>query len=281
MLNTTTNLTTTRYAFLQHTRRMVKITTGAGTVLLITGAIVALAFANLLPQGLGCVVALAGALAIISFIVLVPFVLFLYGYSRGGFWLDEQGVRVHFPGEPEQSMNWEEALYAIDEGEEYLISSKGKEGLGHLVGQDRYVRLHMEGLLPEQRAEIKQVIAEHVEIRQQKMLTFTTLFNTKGETVARGRLYLFENEVLCAENRAAKRVFIAAPLKKLTFVRQRNPFHVGKLEFEAFTICYDKKEFVVMLGYEMTSNNGFGTSSRWTATGSAREWIDALQPVTR
>lgn len=281
MIDTTVNLAATRYAFLQHTQRMAKIATGAGIVLIITGAIVALAFANLLPQGLGCLVAICGGLAILSFILLVPLVLFLYGYSKGGFWLDETGVRVHFPGESEQRMTWEEALYAIDEGDEYLVTSKGKEGLGHLVGRDRYVRLHLEGITPEQRAEIKQTIAGHVEIREPKMLTFTTLLNTKGETVARGRLYLFENEILCAENRGNKRVFIAAPLKKLTYVRSRNPFHVGKMDFEAFTICYDKKEFVVMLGYEITSNTGFGVSSRWSATGTAQEWIEALQPVVR
>lgn len=281
MIDITTNLTTTRYAFLQHTQRMVKITTGAGIVFLISGAIVALAVANLLPVGLGCLVALCGGLAILSFIMLVPLLLFLYGYGKGGLWLNEQGVRVHFPGEPEQRMAWSDALYAIDEGEEYLINSKGKEGLGHLVGQERYVRLHLEGMTPEQRAEIERTIAEHVEIRKQRMLTFTTFLNTKGETVARGRLYIFDQDVLCAENRGEKRVFIAAPLKKLTSVRPRDPFFVGKMGFEAFVIAYDRKEFVVMLGYETTTNSGFGTSSRWSATGIAQEWIDALQPAPR
>jgi hypothetical protein len=281
MIDTTTNLTAKRYAFLQHTRRMARIAIVAGIVLIISGAIIILAIDNLLPQGLGDLVALAGVLAILSFILLVPLVVFLYGYSRGGLWLDEQGVRVHFPAEPTQRMTWEEALYAIDEGEEYLVASKGKEGLGHLVGKDHYVRLHLEGITPEQRAEIKQTIAEHVEIRQQRMFTFATLLNNKGETVARGRVYVFEDEVLCAENRGEKRVFIAAPIKKLSAVRPRNPFQVGKFDFEAFAILYDKKEFVIMLGYEMTSNSGFGTSSRWLPTGSAQEWINALQPVTR
>jgi hypothetical protein len=270
-----------RYAFLQHTRRMSRISLIAGIIFVISMVIVMLAILNLLPAGFATVVAFAGVLAVATFILLVPLVVFLYLYSRGGFWLDEQGVRVHFPGEREQTMAWSEALYAIDEGADYLAASKGKEGLGHLVGKTTYVRLHLEGMTPEQRSEIIERMAEHTEIRRQKLFTFTTLLNTKGETVARGRLYLFDNEILCAENRGQKRVFIAAPLKKLNYVRTRDPFYVGKLEFEAFVISYDKKEFVVMLGYEMTSNSGLGTSSRWTATGSAQEWVNALQPVAR
>lgn len=271
----------TRYAFLQHTRRMRRVAIPAAIVLVLSGAVVALAFANALPQGLGTLVALAFLLAVISFIVLVPLVVFFYGYSKGGLWLDEEGVRVHFPGEAGQSMAWSEALYAVDEGDEYLALSKGKEGLGHLVGRTSYVRLHLEGMTPEHRAEIKRFLAEHVEIRQPRKFTFTTLLNTKGETVARGRLYLFENELLCAENRGERRVFIAAPIQKLSWVRSRDPFVVGKLVCEAFVISYDKKEFVVMLGYELTLRGAFGTSSSWSATGSAREWIEALQPVAK
>jgi hypothetical protein len=258
---------------------MTRITIGAAIVLVISLIIIALAVVNLLPQGLGTLVAWAGVLALLSFVLLLPMVIFSYGYRKGGLWLDEQGIRVHFPGEDEQRMNWSEAIYAIDEGEAYLVSSKGKEGLGHLVGQTRYVRLHLEGMTPQQRTEIQGIIAEHVEIRYPDQFTFTTLLNTKGETVARGRLYIFENEVLCAENRGEKRVFIAAPLKKLTWVRPREAFHVGKLECEAFAICYDKKEYVVMLGYEMTLNGAFGSSSRWLVTGRAQEWIEHLQPT--
>jgi hypothetical protein len=281
MINTLANVTTTRYAFLQHTQRMARITLVAGIIFIVAGVIVVLAIKNLLPQGLGNLVAIAGLLDIFSFILLVPLLVFLYLYGRGGFWLEEQGVRVHFPGEAEQRMEWAEALYAIDEGDEYLASSKGKEGFGHLVGKERYVRLHLEGMTPGQRAEIKQAIAAHTEMRQQQLITFATLLNTKGEIVARGRLYIFENELLCAENRGKQRVFVAAPIKKLTYVRKRDPFFVGKFAFEAFVICYDKKEFVVMMGYEMTTSSGFGTSSRWSATGTAQEWIDALQPDAR
>lgn len=277
----TASPTATRYAFMQHSQRLAKMAIGTAIVLLISSIIIAMAFADALPQGLGMFVGLAFTLAVISFIVLVPVALFLYGYTKGGLWLDGQGVRVRFPGEDEQRLSWLDALYAVDEGEEYLALSKGKEGLGHLVGKEYYVRLHLEGMTPEQRAEIRRVLAEHVEVRQPRMFTFNTLFNNKGERVARGRLYLFENELLCAENRNKKKVFIAAPLQKLTAVRPREPFYVGKLECEAFVICYDKKEFVVMLGYETTIRGGFGSSSHWVATGSAQEWIDALQSVPR
>ncbi len=277
----TASSTTTRYAFRQHTGRMVKTTIIAAIVLVISSIIIALAMTNALPQGLATLVALAFVLAVISFIMLVPLLLFLYGYGKGGLWLNEQGVRVHFPGEVEQSLSWSDALYAVDEGDEYLERSKGKEGLGHLVGRDYYLRLHLEGVTPEQRAEIRGRLAEHVEVRQPRMFTFTTLYNSKVERVARGRLYLFENELLCAENRNQRKVYIAAPLQKLGSVRERAPFLVGNLECEAFTITYDRKDFIVMLGYETTYNRGFTTSSRWAATGSAREWVEALQPVAR
>ena len=275
----TTHLTTTRYAFLQHTRRMRKVAIPAAIILLVTSLIILLAFTNALPAGLGCVVAIAFLLAVLSIVVLIPLLVFFYGYSKGGFWLEEQGLRVHFPGEPEQRMDWSEALYAVDEGEEYLVRSKGKEGYGHLVASDRYMRLHLEGLIPEQRAEVQRILAEHVEVRQPRLFTFATLLNSKKETVARGRLYVFENDMLCAENRGEKRVFIAAPIRKLSWVRERDPFLVGKLECEAFAINYDKKDFIVMLGYETTIKGGFGTSSNWVQTGSAREWIEALQPA--
>jgi hypothetical protein len=276
-----TNQVTTRYGFLQHTRRMRRLAIPAAIVLLITSLVVLLAFTNALPQGLGCVIAIAFLLGVISLVVLIPLLLFFYGYSKGGFWLDEQGLRVHFPGEDEQRMDWSEALYAVDEGEEYLVRSKGKEGYGHLVARDRYLRLHLEGLIPEQRAEVQRVLAEHVEIRQPSLFTFATLLNSKKETVARGRLYVFKDEVLCARNRGDKEVFIAAPIHKLSWVRERDPFYVGKLACEAFALCYDKREFIVMLGYETTVRGALGTSSNWAQTGSAREWIEALQPVSR
>jgi hypothetical protein len=248
------------------------------TILLCASCLcIGLAFANALPAGLGPVVALSFVLAVICFIVLVPLVLFFYSYGKGGLWLDEQGIRVKFPAENEQNMDWSEALYAIDEGDEYLVSSKGKEGLGHLVGRTRYVRLHLDGMTAIQRAEIARLMAQHVTIRQPDMFTFVTLLNTKGETVARGRFYLFEKELLCAENRGEKQVFIAAPIRQLTRVRRHTPFLIGRLACEAFELSYDKREYVVMLGYETTLRGALGTSSSWATTGTADEWITALQ----
>lgn len=278
MVTKTTTLTPTRFAFQQHTRRMRKTAIPAALLLVISCICIGLAFANALPQGLASLVALAFVLAVTCFIVLIPLLLFFYSYGKGGLWLDEQGMRVQFPAENEQRMDWSEALYAIDEGDEYLVASKGKEGLGHLVGKTRYIRLHLEGMTAQQRAEIGRQMAEHVVIRQPRMFTFATLLNTRGEIVARGRLYLFENEVLCAENRGQKRVFIAAPLHKLTGVRRRAPFFIGKLACEAFVLSYDNKEYVVMLGYETTMRGALGTSSSWAITGTAQEWIAALQP---
>lgn len=277
----TTQSTLTRYAFRAHTARMRKVAIPAAITLCVTAVFIALAFVNALPQGLGTLVALAFVLAVVSFIVLVPLVLFFYTYNKGGLWLDDQGVRVRFPASNEQYIRWDEALYAVDEGEEYLVSSKGKEGLGHLVAKDRYIRLHLEGMTPEQRAEIKERIAKYVKIRRPQKFTFCTLFNSKGEKVARGRLYLFENALLCAENRGATRVFIAAPLEKLGWVRRREPYYVGRLECEAFVLYYDKKEFNVMLGYETTVRHALGTHSSWVPTGYAQEWIEAIQPASR
>lgn len=273
----TKNLTETRYAFLQHTRRMRKVALPVAIILLVTGLVILLAFLNVLPAGFGGVVALAFLLAVPSLIALIPLLIFFYAYRKGGLWLTEQGVRVHFPAEDEQRMDWSEALYAVDEGEDYLVRSKGKEGLGHLVAGDRYARLHLEGLLPSQRAEVLRVLAEHVPVRQPRLFTFATLLNAKKETVARGRLYLFENEILCAENRGQKRVFVTAPIRKLTWVRARDPFYVGRLACESFAFCYDKKELIVMLGYETTLKSALGTSSHWIETGSAQEWITALR----
>jgi hypothetical protein len=277
MVIKTTTLAPVRFAFLQHTQRMRKTAIPATILLCASCLCIGLAFANALPAGLGPVVALAFVLAVICFIMLVPLVLFFYSYSKGGLWLDDQGIRVKFPAENEQRMDWSEALYAIDEGDEYLLASRGKEGLGHLVGRTHYLRLHLEGMTVVQRAEIARLMAEYVTIRLPQMFTFVTLLNTKGEIVTRGRLYLFDKEVLCAENRGEKRVFIAAPLRHLSWVRRHSPFLIGRLECEAFELSYDKKEYVVMLGYETTLRGALGTSSSWATTGTAHEWIEALQ----
>ena len=265
-----------RYGFARHNRRISRITLGSFLVVVVFGSIALLPFFKIS----GALIGISYILAVLGLIVLLPMLYFLYSYGRSGLWIESDRVRVQFPGEDEQQMTWSEARFAVDEGEEYLYLSKGKEGLGHLFGTTRYIRLHLEGMMPEQRAQIERQLAEHVQIRQPKRFTLMTLLNTKGEVMARGRLYLFDSEVLCAENRGEKRVFFNAPLKDLDSVRQRNPFYVGKLECEAFTIRYRGKEYVVMLGYETTINSNFGSSSRWSITGNAKDWVEALSATS-
>jgi hypothetical protein len=199
-----------------------------------------------------------------------------YGYAHSGVWIEPDKLRVRFPGMDEQEMPWSAALFAVDEGEEYLRASKGKEGVGFLFGKTRYVRLYLEGMLPEQRAKLEQAIAEHVPVLQPRRFTLMTLLNTKGELVARGRLYLFDDQLLCAENRGEKRVFLCAPLKDLSDIKQRASFYIGNMECEAFTFRY-RKEYVIMLGYETTLTRGIGSSSHWSVTGNAADWVEALQ----
>jgi hypothetical protein len=261
-----------RYRFARHSRRISRLTLGSLLVVVVFGSIALLPFFKIS----GVVIGVSYILAVLGLIVLMPMLYFQYSYARSGVWIEPDRIRVQFPGEDEQQMTWSEACFAVDEGEEYLYVSKGKEGLGHLFGTTRYIRLHLEGMMPEQRAKVEQQLSEHVEVRQPRGFTLMTLFNTKGEVVARGRLYLFDTEVLCAENRGEKRVFFCAPIKDLSSVKQRNPFYVGKLECEALTIKYKGKEYVVMLGYETTITSNFGSSSRWSITGNAKDWVDAL-----
>jgi len=48
------------------------------------------------------------------------------------------------------------------------------------------------------------------------------------------------------------------------------------MECEAFTFRY-RKEYVVMLGYETTFNRGIGSSSHWSVTGNAAEWVEDIE----
>src|SRR5258708_3141448 len=85
-------------------------------------------------------------LAVLSYLIaflalafLLPMLILLYSYARAGVWIEADRVRVQFPGENEQEMAWSEARFAVNEGEEYLRASKGKEGLGHVFGDTRYI----------------------------------------------------------------------------------------------------------------------------------------------
>jgi hypothetical protein len=265
-----------RYRFALHTRRLATLTLVFGVVLAIFGLLAILSTLQLLPVDVEGLIILYYILAALALAFLLPILILRYYYAHSGIWVESERVRVHFPGENEQEMAWSEAHFAVNEGEEYLLASKGKEGLGHLFGETRYIRLHLEGIIPGERAQIEQELAEHLVVRRPRRFTLMTLLNTKGQLVARGRLYLFENELLCAENRGEKRVFFDAPLKDLYAVRQRAPFYIGKLECEAFTLSYRGTEYVVMLGYETILSGGLGNSSHWIRTGDAAEWVEAL-----
>ena len=269
--------TTINYRFAQHTRRITRLAVIAAVVLLLAVGAIVLDATGALPAGLGGLGIIGYLVGVIAFVVLMPMLILSYEYAQCGLRIEDEGVRVRFPGEKLQEMAWSEARFAVDEGEEYLQISKGKEGLGHIFADTRYVRLHLEGLTPEQRAQAEAVVARHCEMRQPARFTLITLLNTKGETVARGRLYLFERELLCAENRGERRVFFIAPLAKLTGVRKRDPFYVGKLEFEAFSLRYQGNDYVIMLGYETTLSGNIGTSSHWAITGYAADWVEALK----
>ena len=266
----------THYRFVSHTRRIILLTVISALVLAVSGTVALLGTFNALP-GLQGFVVLAYIVAVIALTALMPVLFFLYAYTRAGVWVGPEQVRVQFPGENPQQMAWSEVTYAINEGEEYLALSKGKEGLGLLVGRTRYIRLHLEGMQPEQRQQIQQEIAAHVEVRRPRLFTLMTLFNTQGEMVARGRLYLFDETVLCAENRGEKQVFFDAPMQDLRGIKQRASFYVGPLECEALTIKYQEKEYVIMLGYETTITSSLGNSSNWSRTGDAQAWVQALQ----
>ncbi|HKV57140.1 MAG TPA: hypothetical protein VJO32_02630 [Ktedonobacteraceae bacterium] len=268
--------TTVNYRFVQHTRRITRLALISAIVLLLAVAAIVLDATGALPAGLGGLGIIGYLVGVIAFVVLMPMLILSYEYARCGLWVDDEGTRVRFPGEKLQEIAWSEARFAVNEGEEYLQFSKGKEGLGHIFGDTRYIRLHLEGLTPEQREQAIAAIAQHCEMRHPTRFTLMTLLNTRGETIARGRLYLFERELVCAENRGEKRVFFIASLAKLTGVRKRDPFYVGKLEFEALSLRYKGTDYVIMLGYETTISGNIGTSSHWAITGYAADWVEAL-----
>lgn len=273
----TLTTSTTYYRFAQHTRRIRRIIVIAAPVLVVAVGLILLSSLNAFGgsgSGLGV---LGYILAVPAFVLLIPMLILTRDYSRSGIWLDEDAIRVRFPGEKDQEMPWSEARFAINEGEEYLLASKGKEGLGHVVGDTRYIRLHLEGLEPDERRQAEAAIAERVPVRSPTKFTLMTLMNSQGEVEARGRLYVLGQDVLVAENRGEKRVFFYAPLKDLASVRPHNPYYVGRLECDAFSLRYRGQDYVVMLGYETTVSGNLGKSSHWSVTGNAEEWIEALK----
>ncbi len=265
-----------RFRYAAHTRHLIRLTIISAIVVVIAGSMALLIGFRLLPINLDGLLLPAYIIAMCAVAILLLVLILQYGYAHSGVWIEPDKIRVRFPGTDEQEMVWSEALFAVDEGEEYLRASKGKEGVGFLFGERRYVRLFLEGMMPEQRAQCEQVLAEHVPVRRPLRFTLMTLLNSKGELVARGRLYLFDDAMLCAENRGEKRVFLYASLIDLDSVKQRASFYVGNMECEAFTFRY-RKEYVVMLGYETTFNRGIGSSSHWSVTGNAAEWVEDIE----
>jgi hypothetical protein len=270
------NEQTIRFRFSAHTRHLIILTIISAVVVVIAGSMALLIGFRLLPDNLDGLLLPAYIIAMCAVAILLLVLVLQYGYTHSGVWIEPDKIRVRFPGTDEQEMAWTEALFAVDEGEEYLRVSKGKEGVGFLFGERRYVRLFLEGMMPEQRTQCEQVLAEHVPVRRPLRFTLMTLLNSKGELVARGRMYLFDDAFLCVENRGEKRVFVNASLKDLDSIKQRASFYVGNLECEAFTFRY-RKEHVIMLGYETTFNRGIGNSSHWSVTAHAAEWVEALQ----
>lgn len=267
---------TKRYRFDFHTRRLSTLAIISGAAFVIFGLLALLSSFSILPGNQDWLIVPSYLVAMIGVAVLLPMLVLQYSYAHSGVWIEPEKVRVRFPGMNEQEMMWSEARFAVDEGEEYLRASKGKEGLGFLFGETRYIRLYLEGMVPEHRAQLEQAIAEHVPVRQPRRFTLMTLLNSKGELVAKGRLYLFNDELVCAENRGEKRVFLYTSLKDLSDIKQRASFYIGNLECEAFTFRY-RKEYVIMLGYETTFTRGIGSSSHWSVTDNAADWVEALQ----
>jgi hypothetical protein len=267
---------TSRYRFDFHNRRLTTLAIISAVVFILFGSLALLSSFPLFSVNLEWLIIPSYLVAMIGLAVLLPMLVLKYSYAHSGVWVEPDKVRVRFPGTNEQEMTWPEARFAVDEGEEYLRVSKGKEGLGFLFGDTRYVRLYLEGMLPEQRSQLEQAIAGHVPVHLPRRFTLMTLLNSKGELVARGRLYLFNDSILCAENRGEKRVFLYASLKDLSDIKQRASFYIGNLECEAFTFRY-RKEYVIMLGYETTLTRGIGSSSHWSVTGNAADWVEALQ----
>src|SRR6266849_2599872 len=239
---------TTRYRFALHGRLVSSITIIAALMLLVFGSLALLPGLNL-----GVLTFLAYILALAGLVVLLPMLFVQYAYIHAGVEIDPDGVRVQFPWEELQQMPWSEVRIAVDEGEEYLRLSRGREGLGHLFSDTRYIRLHLEGLKPQQRALLEQSIAGHVQVRQPSGFSLVTLISKQGEVMARGRLYLFEHEVLCTENRGKKRVFFQANKKDQGRAKQVGPYPTEQLKYQPLNVNYAGQEDVLKLENETTT----------------------------
>src|SRR5690349_19601656 len=123
--------TMANFRFARHTRRITRLALIAAVVLLLSIIAIVLDAAGKLPSSLGGLGIVGYLVGVIAFIVLLPMLILSYEYARGGLWITDEEAGVRFPGEKPQAMAWSEARFAVNEGEAYLQSSKGKEGLGH------------------------------------------------------------------------------------------------------------------------------------------------------
>ncbi len=269
--------TTTRYRFSLQNRRIVRISLGALAIIAIMGILHLLSQFNALPPGGDVLLGIFYILAVIAFIVLLPMLVLLYGYARAGIWLEPERIRALFPGEDEQQLTWAEARFAVDEGEIYLAATRGKEGFGHIFGDQNYLRLHLEGVDSEVRTRIWRQIEPLMPIRHPERFTLMTLMNSEGELVARGRLYLFEQRLLCVENRGQRRVVFVGPRNARRHIQREPEFHLGRFSCDAFSVQYEGRKYTIMLGYELTASTSVGRATNWSTTGDAESWIAALR----
>ena len=135
------------YPYTAHTRHLIMLTTISAVVVVIAGSMALLIGFRLVPINLDGLLLPAYIIAMCAVAILLLVLVLQYGYAHSGVWIEPDKIRVRFPGMDEQEMTWTEALFAVDEGEEYLRASKGKEGVGLVFGERRYVRLYLEGMM--------------------------------------------------------------------------------------------------------------------------------------
>src|SRR5713101_5209903 len=99
---------TTRYAFALHNRRISTLTSISALTVVVFGTFALLSNFHVLPAGLDTLIGLSYILSVIGFIFLLPLLVLRYISARSGEWIEPDKVRVHYPGENEQQMEWSE-----------------------------------------------------------------------------------------------------------------------------------------------------------------------------
>src|SRR5712692_8046786 len=122
-----TSVATMRYPFALHTRRIMRFMVVSALLLAIAIILIILSSTHAMPVSLEGLGTLAYILGFVALAVLLLMIILTNEYRRSGIWIDADRVRVQFPGEKSQEMAWPEARFAVNEGEDYLRISKGKE----------------------------------------------------------------------------------------------------------------------------------------------------------